>query len=399
MKKLFAILLCGLTLAQAAHSQNLYKKEIGYHFKELKSIPCTYVKNQDYSSTCWSFAGLSFLESEMMRAGRDSVSLSPMWIVRCAYIEKAIKFVRMHGSGSFTPGGATCDVFDVIRKYGMVPLEVYKGLNYGSPVHKHSELHSALRGYIAAIARDPNKGLSTAWLKGFTGILDAYLGAAPETFTFRGKEYTPQSFAESTGLNMDDYIHLTSFTHHPFYTQFAIEVEDNWNWGNSYNLPLDELVSVFDNAIENGYTIYWCADVSESTFASTRGFASLPSITIDNVDEADRERWLAMNPSEKRMYILNKIRAGKEIEVSQEARQVAFDNFQTTDDHGLHIMGRALDQNGTKYYKVKNSWGEAGQDYKGFFYASDTYVAMKTINMVVNRNSIPRDIRKKLGLK
>ena len=374
------------------------EKEETYQFTDVKVMPCTPVKDQGMSSTCWAFSGLSFLETEAMRNGKEAVELAPMWIVRCAYIEKAIKYVRMAGTITFSPGGAVGDVFAMIKKYGIVPMEVYPGLNYGTTSHVHSELHSLLRAYVQVMSKNPNKSLSPAWLRGYIDILDEYLGKAPEKFTYKGVEYTPKSYAESLGLNMDDYVAFTSFTHHPFYEPFAIEVEDNWSWCQSYNLPLDEFSSLFEHAIDNGYTIYWDSDVTESSFASTRGYAVVKEISEANVDKENLERWRAMNPVEQRMFILNRQGPCKEMVITQELRQKAFDTGATTDDHGMHIIGKGVDQNGTKYYKVKNSWGTNGQDYLGYFYASYPYVSYKTICMVVNKKAVPKEILKKVGL-
>lgn len=398
MKKGLLLALCFAVYAGSGYAQGEDARKPGYSFTDIRVMPYTYVKNQDMSGTCWAFSGLSFLESEMMRIGKDSVSLAPMWIVRCAYIEKAMKFVRTAGTMNFTPGGAVCDIFNVIKKYGIVPEEVYRGLNYGTNQHKHSELHAALKGYIGAIAKNPNKGLSTAWMKGFTGILDAYLGPVPEKFTYKGKQYTPQSYAASLGLDMDDYVSFTSFTHHPFYKPFVIEVEDNWDCGQSWNLPMNEFASLFRAALDNGYTIFWDSDVTEGACAATKGWASVPAIAIENVDPKDRDRWLAMNPVEQRMFILNLTRAGKEVEITQELRQNAFDTGATTDDHGMHIVGTAKNQLGAPCYKVKNSWGTLNHPYGGLFYATENYVIYKTICMVVNKNAVPKDIRSKLGL-
>ena len=398
MKKIVvsAVLLVAATVAGA---QTLSPREGGYRFTDVKVLPYTYVKNQDMSSTCWAFSALSFLETEMIRKGMDSVSLSPMWIVRNAYIEKAIKYVRTSGGISFTPGGALGDPINVIKKYGIVPEEVYRGLNYGTTDHRHAELHALLNAYVGVVVRNPNKTLSTAWLQGFIGILDAYLGKAPETFTYKGRQYTPQTYAASLSLDWDDYYSFTSFTHHPYYEPFALELGDNWDWGTSYNVPLDEFMSIFSNAIDKGYSIFWNSDVSEGSFAGTRGWAAVPEIGIDNVDEQDRERWLAMNPTEKRMFVLNQTRAGKEIDVTAELRQRSFDNQSTTDDHGMHIVGTGRDQNGTLYYKVKNSWGTFKHPYGGLFYASETYVKYKTIGIIVNKNAVPAAILKKIGVK
>lgn len=393
MRKIVLFLLCVWTWEMSA--QKLESNPVGYRFTDTKVLPCTSVKHQEYSGTCWSFSGLSFLESEIMRMGKDSVNLSPMWIVRCAYIEKAVKFVRMHGKGVFSPGGATGDIFNIVRKYGLVPAEAYPGLNYGTKEHKHAELDAALRGYITAIVRDPNKGLTTAWLPGFEAILDVYMGSAPASFVYRGKEYTPQSFREFLEIEPDEYVAVTSFTHHPFYMPFAIEVEDNWDWGMSWNLPLDDFSALFEQVLLKGYTIYWCADVTEASFASTKGYAVIPMITVENVDPEEKEKYLAMNSVQQRMFVLNKRRPGKEVKITQELRQKGFDTFATTDDHGMHIVGLGIDQIGNKYCKVKNSWGERGEDYKGFFYASYPYVAYKTINMVIHKKALPEHIRKK----
>jgi aminopeptidase C len=392
MKKLTlfsALLLCSVMLMAQQ------KTEV-YTFTVVKENPITSVKNQNSTGTCWCFSGLGFLESELLRQGKGTYDLSEMYTVRKNYEDKAKKYTRLHGNLNFGPGGSFADVVESINDYGLVPNSVYTGLNYGSETHNHSEMDKALSGYIKGIAE--SNSLTTAWFNGFSGILDAYLGNTPDTFTYEGKQYTPQSFAKMLGLNQNDYVSITSFTHHPFYTKFAIEVPDNWRWANSYNLPLDELIETIDNAINNGYTVAWASDVSEAGF-SREGIAIVPDENAPENIGSDQAKWLGLSPREKSNALRDKI--GKEMlkekTITQEMRQEAFDNFQTTDDHGMQIYGIAKDQNGNKYYMVKNSWGETGP-YKGIWYVSEPFVRYKTLSAVVNKKALPASVSKKLGL-
>lgn len=385
-----------VTIAADNKKKNKEEKKEGYQFTELKRLPATSVKSQDRAGTCWSWSTISFLESEIMRLGKDSVNLSPMYIVWNTYDEKANKYVRMHGCINFGQGGASADVTWAIKNYGIVPLDLYKGLNYGEEVHAHGELDGILKAYIDVVVKNPNRKISTAWKRGYNAILDEYLGKKPETFTYKGKEYTPMSFYKDvTGLNMEDYVSLTSFTHHPFYTQFALEVPDNWIGEMSYNLPLDELMNVLDQAIDKGYTFSWGSDVSEIGFLRD-GIAVIPD--IENVETSDAEiaKWVKMNKSDKQAKLAEK--PAKEKTITQEMRQEAFDNYETTDDHGMHAVGKAVDQNGNKYFIVKNSWGNYNK-YNGYLYASYPFVAYKTTSVMIHKDALPQALKEKLGIK
>ena len=394
---MFALIFGLSFLANAQDAKSNQPK--GYQFTDIKRLPATSVKDQARAGTCWSWSGISFFESEMIRMGKEPIDLSAMYIVRHAYSDKATKFVRLHGSMNFAVGGAFCDVMHVIKNYGIVPMDVYKGLNYGEPNHAFGEIDDVLAGYVNAVIKNSNKKLSTAWKKGFDGILDAYLGEEPEKFEYKGKEYTPRTFAdEVVGLNMDDYVSLTSFTHHPFYSQFAIEVPGNWLWGISYNLPIDELAQVMSNAIDNGYTFAWASDVSERGFQTSQpGVAVVPTTDTKEMSGAEIAKWEAM-PKGNQTPDAFRQGPAPEKEITQEMRQQEFDNYLTTDDHGMHVIGKAKDQNGTVYYIVKNSWNQYNK-FGGYFYASEPFMKYKTMNIIVHKNAIPKDIRKKLGIK
>lgn len=396
MKKITSLVLM-LALALSLYAQDNKEAE-GYKFTELKRLPATSVKSQDRAGTCWSWSTISFLETEMIRLGKDSVSLSPMFIVWHTYNEKADKYVRMHGKLNFGQGGASADVTWAIKNYGIVPLEIYKGLNYGENVHVHGELDGILKAYLDVVVSNPNRKLSTAWKRGYDGILDAYLGEIPEKFTYKGKEYTPMTFyQEATGLNMDDYISLTSFTHHPFYTQFALEVPDNWIGEMSYNIPLDELIDVLDKAIDKGYSFSWGSDVSEKGF-SRDGIAIVPTADIKDMSNAEITKWVSLSKKEQDAQLYKFDKPGKEKEITQEMRQEAFDNYQTQDDHGMHVVGKAVDQTGNKYFVVKNSWGDYNK-YHGYLYVSYPFLAYKTTSILIHKDALPKDLKKKLGIK
>ena len=367
-----------------------------YEFKTIKENPVTSVKNQYRSGTCWCFSALSFVESEILRTKGIETDLSEMFVVGKSYHDRAVKYVRLDGHLNFAAGSSFGDVFHVIKDYGIVPQEAMPGFNYGTDKPEHAELDAALKGYVEAIVKNPNKKLSTAWVNGFDGIVAAYFGEYPKGFSVNSVEYTPESYRDYLGINTDEYVNLTSFTHHPFYSQFAIEVCDNWRWDTAHNLPIDELMEVMYNAIEKGYTIAWGSDVSEKGF-TRNGIAVMP-VEKDAKPAAgsDQEKWVGKSTEKAAEEV--KAELPEEMTITQEMRQEGYDRKTTTDDHGMHIYGLAQDQNGTNYFIVKNSWGEAGK-YKGIWYASDAFVRYKTLNIVVHKDALPKTIAKKLGIK
>lgn len=396
MKKLIAASLLLACSFSAIHAQEVVEEYVFTPVKELKITP---VKNQNRTGTCWCFSTLGFVESELLRMGKGEHDLSEMFVVNHSYKDKADKFVRLHGKLNFAQGGSFDDVLYVINNYGIVPEEVMTGLQYGEDQHVHGEMEQAAAAYVNAIIKNPNGKLSPVWKKGFDGIIDSYLGELPESFTYNGKQYTPQSYAKELGLNADDYVSLTSYTHHPFYTAFPIEVEDNWRWSDSYNLPINELMEVMDNAINTGYTIAWGSDVSEKGF-TRNGIAVAVDAESMQTSGSDQDRWVGLSRSEKDAEIRKMIEKPgvTEMTITQEMRQKDYDNYQTTDDHGMQIYGIAKDQTGKKFYMVKNSWGTDNK-YNGTWYASEPFVAYKTMNIVVHKDALPKTIKSKLGLK
>jgi bleomycin hydrolase len=373
-----------IALASTGIAQEVKNKKDGnYKFTIVKNIDATAVKNQAKSNTCWSFSSNSFLESELIRMGKPRVELSEMFIVHHAYLDKAEKYVRMHGNTNFAAGGAFHDLFYVMKKYGAVPRAVYGGLPNGEKDVNQLQMDDMLRNMVDGIIKE--KVISNKnWLKGIDGVLDAYIGKLPENFEYQGKQYTPQSFAASLEIDYNKYIELTSFTHHPFYTQFALEIPDNWQWREMYNLPLNELVDITDNALMNGYSVAWGADVGEPGFSFPNGVAVVPDVDVKTMKKEKLDS-IVSTP-------------GKEKEITQELRQEAFNNYETTDDHGMHIIGIAKDQSGTKYYIVKNSWGTARNECGGYFYVSEAYFKYKTTSIMINKDCLKKEQAKKLGL-
>ncbi|HPW71063.1 MAG: aminopeptidase C [Bacteroides graminisolvens] len=371
------------------------KKEEGFVFSTVKENPITSIKNQNRSSTCWSFSSLAFLESELLRQGKGEYDLSEMFVVHHTMADRAERYVRLHGDNSFSPGGSFYDVVYCMNNYGLVPQEAMNGIMYGDTLPVHNELDAVAEAYVNAIAKGKLTKLTPVWMNGLNAIYDTYLGKCPEKFSYKGKEYTPLTFAKSLGLNADDYVSLTSYTHHPFYKKFAIEIQDNWRNAESWNLPIDEFMTVIENAVNNGYTVAWGSDVSEDGFTRD-GIAVVPQMNRTDLTGSDMARWTGLTMADKRKELTSK--PMPEMDITQEMRQKAFNNWETTDDHGMLIYGTAKDQNGKEYYMVKNSWG-TNNKYKGTWYASKAFVKYKTMNILVHKDALPKEIAKKLGFK
>ena len=397
MKKALTLALLALiTLGASAQEKVKDNKPV---FTVVKELPITSIKNQNRSGTCWDFSTLSYFEAEILKKTGRTYDLCESFVANKTYMDRAIQVVRLHGDCQFAQGGAAYDVLYVLKNYGICPEEAMPlpGTPQGDSLYNFNEFFSLMSPYVDAIAKNKASKISTQWKPGLQGILDAYLGACPESFTYEGKSYTPQSFAQSLGLNFDDYVTITSYTHHPFYTTFAVEVQDNWRNPQSYNLPMDEMMRVIDNALAEGYTIAWGGDVSEDGFTRAGLAYAVDTKATESLQGSDMARWLKLTPA-KRRSILDELGCTvPEITPTQERRQERYDNWELTDDHGMLIYGLAKDQNGKEYYMVKNSWGETG-DYKGIWYMTKAFIADNTMDFMINKNAIPKDIRKKLGL-
>ena len=395
---MLAALTCAVTGMQAETNTDSIKV-VKPVFTVVKANKITSIKDQNKSGTCWAYSTNSFFESEILRKTGKTYDLSEMFVAGKTYMDRAIKAVRMHGDVSFSEGGSGYDVQYCWENYGMIPESAMPlpGKMIGDSLANFSEFFSVMTPYVEAVAKNKASKLTPAWKNGLQGIIDSYLGKAPASFQYEGKTYTPQSFAASLGLDMKDYISFTSYTHHPFWTEFAVEVQDNWRWPMSWNVPIDDLCKIIDNAIMNGYTVMWGGDVTEDGFTRKGLGIAYDVKKARSMAGTDADRWFKLSSSEKK----NKLGAlginAPEIVPTQEMRQEAFDNWETTDDHGMHIYGIAKDQNGKEYYMVKNSWGTYG-DYNGTWYMTKAFVAYKTMDFLVNKNAVPKDIRKKIGL-
>ena len=371
-------------------------------FTTVIENPVTSIKNQNNSGTCWSYSALAFLESEVLKKdpSKKDIDLCESFLVSKTYTDRADRNVRTHGDASFSQGGSFYDAIFCMERYGFIPEGImpYPITPYGDSLFNFTNFFPPMEAYIKAIATSNAKKINPIWKKDVQGMIDNYFGQCPTEFEYKGKKYTPQSFVKDyLKLDPNDYVSLTSYTHHPFYTQFVLEIQDNWRWATSYNLPLDEFMRVMEESVKNGWTFAWGADVSEDGFSRRTGknkcVATVPDTKATAGVGSDQSRWTGEKAGAK---IAQADAAGEKV-ITQDMRQEGYDNWTTTDDHGMQIYGIAKDQNGKEYFMMKNSWGEYGP-YKGFWYVSKPYVAYKTMNIVINKNAIPKDIRKKLGI-
>ena len=398
---LLSALLGAFALTSVAQEPAANDSTEGFIFTTIDSVAITPVKDQNRSSTCWSFSTLGFVESELLRLGKGVHDLSEMFVVHHTMLDRAQYSVRMYGTAEFAPGGSAYDVIYCLNNYGLVPQEAMPGIQYASspadtlPVH--AELDAVAGGVVHALTNSGLKKLTPVWRSALSAVYDTYLGKCPDTFTYQGVEYTPKSFVDSLGLNADDYVSVTSYTHHPFYTTFALEVPDNWRMDQMYNVPMDEMMSIIDSALANGYTLAWGADVSEICF-TRKGIGVVPEEEkAADLMGSDAARWLGLSATDKREELTKQPLPEKTI--TQEMRQAAYDSWENTDDHGMQIFGVAHDQNGKRYYMIKNSWGTKKSDYKGIWYVSEAYMQYKTNCILLHKEAIPQALREKMGFK
>ncbi|HPJ45961.1 MAG TPA: C1 family peptidase [Tenuifilaceae bacterium] len=371
----------------------------GYNFEVVKQVKTTPVKDQQRTGTCWSFATTSFIETELLRMNKTEIILSPMFFVRHAYLTKAERFVRFQGTINFDRGGQAHDVVDVVRNFGIIPEQYFSGKNYGEEEHVHSELNAMLIAMADVVIKNKNRTLSTAWQPAIESVVDSYLGKIPEVFEYEGKKYSPKEFSRYMGINPDDYVELTSFNHHPYYQSVILEIPDNWSHKTYYNVPIDELILVMNNAIENGYTVCWDGDTSEKGFAYSKGLAVLPQAKVEEMSDSEQAKWSNVPKDSLTMKLFSFSEIVPEIKVTELYRQQTFDNYQTTDDHLMHIVGISKDTNGTQYFITKNSWGTDDHIYDGYLHMSEQYVRGKTIAVLLHKDALPKDIAIKIGLK
>ncbi len=397
---LLTILLASVMItayAQKGKTTSSSSKDEGYKFTPVVELKATSVKNQASTGTCWDFATTSFFESELLRMGKGEYNLSEMWIVRYNYVDRLKDNFIKQGKGNLGQGSVGHDWLVEFKQNGIVPNEVYTGLNYSTPNHNHGELNA----FVNAIATVPvqRRRESDQYFEIVNAVLDTYLGKVPESFTYKGVGYTPKSFSASLGINPDDYVEITSFTIFPFYTQGLLPIPDNWRKMNYYNVPIDEIVTIMDYSLNNGYTVAWDGDVSERGFSHAKGVAIIPELEkVDQYSAADKARLGKMTLEERTAEAYKFNRPFPEVKVTQESREAGYDNHTTTDDHLMHVTGITKDQNGTKYYITKNSWGTERNSFGGYLNLSENYVRAKTISILVNKNAIPPEIKTKLGL-
>ena len=397
MKKFFTLALLAVFALNANAEEKKDENKNKPVFTTIKANPITSVKDQNRSGTCWAYSTLSFFEAEILKATGKTYDLCESFVANKDYMDRAVQVVRLHGDCQFAQGGSAYDVYYVLKNYGICPEDAmpFPGSLYGDSLNNFNEFFGQLEPYVAGIARSKANKISNQWKVGLQGILDAYLGKCPESFTYQGKKYTPKSFAASLGLNWDNYVSITSYSHKPYYTQYAVEVQDNWRNPLSWNLPMEDMARIIENAIMNGYTVAWGGDVSEPGF-TRKGLAYFyDTKKMESLSGSDMARWLKMSPTKRTNLVDSLGCTVPELEPTAEQRQQRFDNWELTDDHGMLIYGIAKDQNGKEYYMVKNSWGETG-DYKGTWYMTKNFIIANTMDYMVNKNAIPKDILKKI---
>lgn len=401
MKKtiLLALLAVCAMSASAVTKDNKKENPNKPVFTVVKENPITSIKDQNRSGTCWDYSTLSFFENEILKATGKTYDLCESFVANKTYMDRAIQVVRYHGDCQFAEGGSAYDPLYCIQHYGICPESAmpFPGSLYGDSLNNFNEFFKVLTPYVQAIAKSNSKKLTPAWKNGLQGILDAYLGKCPDSFVYQGKTYTPKTFAASLGLDWNNYITFTSYTHHPFWTRFAVEVQDNWRFPLSWNVPIDDLAKIIDNAIMNGYTVAWGGDVSEDGFTRDGLAYMCDTKKIQSLEGSDMARWLKLSKAEKKNIVDSLGVNVPEITPTQKQRQERFDNWELTDDHGMVIFGIAKDQKGKEYYMVKNSWGETG-NYKGIWYMTKNFIVANTMDFMVNKNAVPKDIRKKCGI-
>lgn len=363
-----------------------------FSFTEKISLKASPVKDQYSSGTCWSYATTSFLESELARKTGKIYDISEMYFVRKIYEAKAIQYVRMHGTANFGQGGQAHDVLGVVEKYGLMLESEYSGMANGQKKPEHSELEAVLTAVVEAISKNPGGKLSPEWMNTISSILDVYLGKLPENKITENQEITAL-------INVNNYIEITSYQHHPFYTSFALEIPDNWSGGQYYNVPIDELIEIIDYSLGSGYSVCWDGDVSDKGFSHQKGLALLPETNISNLPPTEQSKWENVSEKDRKQQLFAFDKPVAERKITQEVRQTAFDNYSATDDHLMHITGTVNDQNGTRYFKTKNSWAEDSNKQGGYLYISEAYARLNTIAIMVHKDAIPKAIKQKLGIK
>jgi len=393
LRKISFLLILSLFASITITAQDDSTKSAGFQFDTIANVPTTNVKNQYKSGTCWSFATTSYVETEILRTTGNNIDLSEMYFVYHAYQDKADSYVRLHGLANFGPGGQAHDVLNVIRKYGMLKESDYQAYVPGFDNHVHGELDNVLHGFVKDVVKNPSKKLSDAWKPAFTSLLNSYLGDA------EAKLETAKALVSETKFNTEDYIEITSYMYKPYYEQIRLEVPDNWSFSNYYNIPLDEMMELMKSALKAGYSVCWDGDVSNPGFSHGKALAILPETKVENMQGSEQSKWQEMSKEElnKNMYSFEE--PVPEKNVSEADRQKAFDNYTATDDHLMHLTALLKDQNGTFYYLTKNSWAEDSNDNGGYLNMSEEYVRMNTIAIMVHKDAISKELKKKLGIK